>query len=552
MRYQQILLSFLLFLFIICGFVSLSFHERNLLSYSGQSREVEKILLDFTQKFKPISVLDLNSMYGTSGKFEVLHPLLELQSKILAQGMKTCRQRSGDSEGENEFEDAPEKACSDAQLPFEKEPNRFISEFSSAQARIKTGLIREARATGRTLPPSVLLIPPFVDEQGNSYALWLVHSDTKPYSEKKWIEQHLSYFTLKELKGILDTYNITDPVYRILSQIDESEIEDLVKGSELVLSKEYLFIKNQSRFGFSPLSFLVYRNHDFNEFLRAQEDMFALELDSADILCLQRTGNACWTYSSHHFMNFLYRYSLLILLTIGLVFIFLLVSYMKRVRNQQTEQEKRRLSLQVLSHEFRTPVASMLLKIEQLRENSLLYDQETQDLITRMSTDIFRLQRIIEVSKTYLQAESDRIYFNYVQLPSINDWVSDFVSEFTSSNQKDLQLQLLAKDRTVKADPFWLKFVLANLVQNAFAHGKAPVAIRLENISDRIKLIVEDQGHCEFDSLLQMTDPFVKGNRSKGMGLGLNIIKRVVEEWGSQISYTSRPTTFSLELPLKN
>jgi hypothetical protein len=552
MRYQQILLSFLLFLFIICGFVSLSFHERNLLSYSGQSREVEKILLDFTQKFKPISVLDLNSMYGTSGKFEVLHPLLELQSKILAQGMKTCRQHRGDSESENDFEDAPEKACSDAQLPFEKEPNRFISEFSSAQARIKTGLIREARTTGRTLPPSVLLIPPFVDEQGNSYALWLVHSDTKPYSEKKWIEQHLSYFTLKELKGILDTYHITDPVYRILSQIDESEIEDLIKGSELVLSREYLFIKNQSRFGFSPLSFLVYRNHDFNEFLRSQEDMFALELDSADILCLQRTGNACWTYSPHHFMNFLYRYSLLILLTIGLVFIFLLVSYMKRVRNQQTEQDKRRLSLQVLSHEFRTPVASMLLKIDQLRENSLRYDQETQDLITRMSTDIFRLQRIIEVSKTYLQAESDRIYFNYVQLPSINDWMSDFVSEFTSSNQKDLHLQLLAKDRMVKADPFWLKFVLANLVQNAFSHGKAPVAIRLEIMSDCIKLTVEDQGRCEFNSLLQMTDPFVKGNRSKGMGLGLNIIKRVVEEWGSQISYSSEPTTFSLELPLKN
>jgi anti-sigma regulatory factor (Ser/Thr protein kinase) len=555
MRYQQILLSFLLFLFTICGYISLSFHERRLFSYSGQTSEVESLLQEFLEKYKPISIVDLNSMYGTSGKFEVLHPLLELQSRILAQGMKTCHEPGTESTGIG-FEETPEKACNDAQLPFEKEPNRFLAEYSSAQARLKSTLVKEARATGRTLPTSFLLMPPFVDEKGDSYALWLVHSGTKPYSEKKWIEQHLSYFTLKELKGILETYHIQDPVYQILTQVEEREIEDLVKGSELVLSKEYLFVKNQSRFGFSPLSFLVYRNYDFNEFLRTNGDKYALALDSSDIFCLQRSGNACWTYSPHHFMNYLYRHSLLILFTIGLVFIFLLLSYMRRVRNQQTEQKKRRLSLQVLSHEFRTPVASMLLTIEQLRENSLRYDQETQDLITRMSTDVFRLQRIIEVSKTYLRAESDRIYFNFVEIPSVNDWLTDFVGEYITSNQKlspaHLELSLLKRDVSIRADPFWLRFVLTNFVQNAFAHGKAPVCIRIENFSGKLKLTVQDQGHCEFDSLLQMTDPFVKGNRSKGMGLGLNIIKRVVEEWGCQISFSPAPTAFSLEFPLKN
>jgi signal transduction histidine kinase len=161
-----------------------------------------------------------------------------------------------------------------------------------------------------------------------------------------------------------------------------------------------------------------------------------------------------------------------------------------------------------------------------------------------MSGEVFRLQRIIEISKTYLQAESHRIHFKQIEIPSINNWISDFVIESNLS----MQCQFLRADQRLKTDPFWLKFILSNLVQNAFAHGKEPVCIRLENRKSNLRITVEDQGSCDFQSLDQMTTAFVKSSRSKGMGLGLNIAKFIVEEWGSEIEFSNSPTSFTLSL----
>ncbi|MGZ3797507.1 MAG: hypothetical protein ACXVB1_14140, partial [Pseudobdellovibrionaceae bacterium] len=51
---------------------------------------------------------------------------------------------------------------------------------------------------------------------------------------------------------------------------------------------------------------------------------------------------------------------------------------------------------------------------------------------------------------------------------------------------------------------------------------------------------------CEFRSLREMTDAFVKSNRSKGMGLGLNIVKSILDDWGVEIQFSTVPTSFSL------
>ena len=186
----------------------------------------------------------------------------------------------------------------------------------------------------------------------------------------------------------------------------------------------------------------------------------------------------------------------------------------------------------------------MLLIADQLSQNQDQFDLTNQDLITRMSTEVFRLQRIIEVSKTYLQAEGRRIQFKYATIPSINNWISDFAAE----NGSQIQCELLGVDRPIKADPFWLKFVLSTLVQNAFAHGKEPVRILLRTQDEKLKITVEDQGECEFGCINQMTDAFVKSSGSRGMGLGLNIANFIVNEWGSEIQFSKGPTSFTLSL----
>ena len=259
---------------------------------------------------------------------------------------------------------------------------------------------------------------------------------------------------------------------------------------------------------------------------------------------MQKMGNGCWAYNSRHTMAYLYRYSLAILVLFGLVVLTFLGFYFKRLYEKNKAQQKHRLALQVLSHEFRTPVSALLLMLEKLTSNSSRFSLADQDLITRSSTEIFRLQRIIEVSKTYLQTESHRVHFKYVEIPSINNWICDFAHE----TNRNVQFQLLPLDQSVETDPFWLKFILSNLVENAFNHGQPPIYIRLARNNNQIKITVEDQGECEFTSLQEMTGAFAKSQRSQGMGLGLNITKFILDDWGTKILFSKSPTAFTLLL----
>jgi hypothetical protein len=549
MKYQQILLTVLVVFFLASGFVTMSFHDRNILFYNDQTTEVEILYNSFLNIYKPILLLDLNSMYGRSGNFSVLHPLLKLQSQLAIKNKDRCLDSA--SGAKSSLVPITASQCNARNRPHEKNSPEFFPDQSLTQAKMKTKVLRESQEKGRSLPKSFLTEPPFVDEEGQSYAFGLINMEVKPFIEKNWIEEHLSYFTLKELKTVIAKYEITALPYETLSRLTEDEVGELVKGAPLVLSREHLFVRDQPRFGFSPLRFFVYRVSDLREFFRANSTKYTLEQYSQDQVCVLKAGNACWSYSANHFFNYLFKYSLATLISLGAILLLIVFSYVRRIRGERREQVMKRVSLQVLSHEFRTPVASLILNTDELTNRFEKFDVDTQDLIARIATDAFRLQRIIEVSKTFLQAEGGHIQFRFTKVPSVNEWLADFVGEIADAVDTPVFVRWLNQDQAFFADPFWLKFMLTNLIQNAFAHGNPPVWIRLETYRGNLRIKVEDQGRCEFDSIETMADPFIKSRRSRGMGLGLNIVKYVSGEWGSKLIFSMNPTTFTLEIPTR-
>jgi len=507
--------------------------ERGPFFLHGSTEDIAPILNSFRQAHRPIVEVNFSALYGGNGQFQVLHPLLDMRNLRSREENPTCSDDDETSTVKLEqmsrgfIEHLNEKSLDD-EFPQKKQANRKLEALEQFLNR------------GGKLPDDFVVTPPFIDDWGNSFAYLLTQKGPPPYNEKNWVEQHLSFFKISELEKVLNKYQINDLKYWTISHLAEPEIEDIVKADSLVVTKDYLFLKNQSRFGFSPLSYWVYDIRDFR--IELKNTKYELSTFAPGSICLQKTGNGCWTYSSKHAMAYLFKYSVAIVVLIGFIVVICLSFYFRHLYEKSREQNKNRLALQVLSHEFRTPVSSMLLMIEQLSKKQKEFDIADQDLLTRISTEVFRLQRIIEVSKTYLQTESHRVHFNYIDIPSINSWVSDFASEINP----DVCCELLPNDQSIKADPFWLKFILSNLVQNAFLHGKPAVFIRLNDKDGKVKITVEDQGKCEFNSLNQMTDAFVKSSRSKGMGLGLNIVKFILDDWGVDIKFSKLPTSFSL------
>lgn len=526
---------YLLILCILCAIIFLKF-DLFLLPFFSQKpqKKIELLLTSYLEVKKPEEEINFSDLYGGNGQFQVLHSLFDIMKWHQKDQDRACDKELGiqliagtTSSTKNSYKAL--ECSSDIQNESHRDQlkNQMLEHFLNNRIQ---------------LPLNFITKPPFVNQWGKSYAYILNQSDLAPYNSKEWVNEHLSFFKISELSEMLNKYQIQNKAYSIISYLTVTEVEEIVRGSPLVLTKDFLLIKNDSKFGFSPLSYWVFDSKDFRASLK--EDKYELNVMSKDAYCLDNLGNTCLSFNSKHATAYVYRYAVALLLFIGLAMLCILIFSFKYQKEKDQAQQKKRLALQVLSHEFRTPVSSLLLMIEQLLKRQSQLEIEDQDLVTRISSEVFRLQRIIEMSRNYLQADSHKVDFNFQRIPSINNWII----ELAESISPHIYCEILEKDQSVMIDTYWVRFILSNLIQNAFLHGKPPVFICLSFIKEKLHIRVVDQGDCEFHSLNEMTNAFVKSHSSKGMGLGLNIVKLVVEDLGSELQFSNGPTSFNLIL----
>jgi len=500
-----------------------------------ENEKIEEKIKSFLLVQEAVIEINFSELYGRKGQFQVLHPILDrtkwsvLNSKNACNDVTVMNKASHLSFNEGSLESFRSLECS-------REVNQ-----NSPTDRIKNEILYHFINGDSLLPDNFITMKPLVDRWGKSYAHRLSQSGVFPYNTAEWVTQNLSFFKLSELSEVMELHKITNSPYNYISLLSDLEIVEIIKGAPLVITKNYLYIKNQSRLGFSPLSYWVFDFNDWKKFLKDQK--YELSIFKKGSMCLEVVGNSCWTFNSNHAMSYLYQYALVIfILVMGIGLVFLLI-YFKYQREKSKEEQKKKLALQVLSHEFRTPVSSMLLMLEQLVPIQKSMNIENQDLMTRLSSEVFRLQRIIEISKNYLQTQGHEIHFNPVLIPSINQWVCEFIESYV---EEGIVCEYLITDISIQVDAFWLRFILSSLIQNSFHHGKKPVILRLNSSEKSLVFSIEDQGQCEFKTLAEMTNPFVKRRGSNGMGLGLNIIQFIVDELKAQLSFDSHPTRFNL------
>ncbi len=529
MNRHIVLASVLTAMLLSFAFLSFALSQQLFLYSQGPQAAAETFLMGFRQVHQPMMELNFAELYKENGQFQMLHPLLDIRHLHLAISRASCG--LPDAKDETDVREKNEAMiCKQQKLIYDSNEgaskSRLLSYFLSGEWKISE---------------SFLSTPPFIDDSGHSYAYLLLPVITKSYRQS-WIAAHLSFFKPSELKVILHDFQIDSPTFQAIAEFSEPELRELVEGTALALTKNFMMIRNQSKLGFSPLSYWVFDLRDLRADLIGKR--FDLIPYNPEAICLEKIGNACWTYNSRTALSFVLHYAVAILILIASGIFIILALYIKNFRMKGREQLRHRFSMQVLSHEFRTPVSALLLLIEELNHRYSRFEEKDQDLITRLSSEVFRLQRIIEMGKTYLQSSSKKNRFNLTELPSIHAWIQEIAQDIDPRIRCEFQ----GADQSVSVDLFWLRFVIENLVQNAFAHGKEPVFIKIRKQGSKLFLTVEDQGICEFDSLDKMLEPFVKSTRSTGIGLGLNIIKVIISEWKTSLVYRKNPTSFTFAL----
>ena len=397
-------------------------------------------------------------------------------------------------------------------------------------------------------------IEPFMHPFGNSFALMALMAlpqDTLAQEKTKWIEENLDYFHAQELP-LLSSYSINPPLdFAILADLSKDGLQALSNHENIVLGKNYVLLHANSDSGFSNSEFypyVAYKMSTFEKALQENAPYLKVKESSHDKSCLVEESNLCWYQDTDKMDAFLKRYTIVFFAASMFVVFIMVFTVYKRIAEEKHEEEKKKFALQTLTHELRTPLTSMTIALENLRPAFDRLNSVEQGAFGRVLSDSARLMRLADASRQYLSSAKSKQFLNLkpAHISSFNDFFEDTLDMFAGK----IETLYLSDDISFISDIYWLGICIKNLVDNALEHGVTPVVVSAKMISQEIHIAVQDQGEVAFDSFDQMKSAFVKNNASQGLGLGLNLVERIIHDMGGRLEFTKLPTTFTLIIPL--
>ncbi|MCB9915202.1 MAG: HAMP domain-containing histidine kinase [Planctomycetes bacterium] len=231
---------------------------------------------------------------------------------------------------------------------------------------------------------------------------------------------------------------------------------------------------------------------------------------------------------------------------------------------QRSELHRRQENfIAAVSHEFKSPLASLRLAAEtlQLREPS---PESRERLTARMVSDVERLEGMVSNTLDASRIAEGRLHLEPRALDVAGEVRALLAREGCQAHVQNVALTSEVPDGlVVKADPVALQTVLRNLVSNARKSVQqksgGAIVVRGAREGREVRIDVEDDGvGFERRENERLFEKFYRpGNelrrKTKGSGLGLYIVRRFVEESGGRIRAHSdgedRGAVFSLWLP---
>ncbi|HUH05737.1 MAG TPA: ATP-binding protein, partial [Kofleriaceae bacterium] len=235
-----------------------------------------------------------------------------------------------------------------------------------------------------------------------------------------------------------------------------------------------------------------------------------------------------------------------------------------RVDAEQANRAKD-LFLATLSHELRTPLSTILMSAELLQREATSSPkirrasaaiERAVGAQARLIDDLLDISRIVS-GKLMLDLEA-------VDFPSVVQAAVDVAEVQASAKGVAMELGIRGEFRPIHGDPARLQQVVANLLTNAvkFTPSGGQVEVLLESRGDLAELTVTDTGiGLRQDMIPHLFDRFVQAESAMtrahgGLGLGLAIVRHLVEVHGGEVRAESRGdgqgATFTVTLPLSS
>jgi len=210
-----------------------------------------------------------------------------------------------------------------------------------------------------------------------------------------------------------------------------------------------------------------------------------------------------------------------------------------------------------IAHEIKNPLNFISLSIDLIREKYRPADSATQNNFESLIVNIKNeIQRVSRFAESFL--EFGRPLELNRRMTDICGLVDDVIDLVSAKAQKEKIAIIRTYEATPELliDPEFIKTCLYNIILNAFQSMPkgGTLTVMTRQIENRFQLSIEDTGiGIPEDRLSRIFDPFFT-TKSSGLGLGLALTKRVIEEHKGKVEIRSiegRGTTIITILPLE-
>lgn len=219
--------------------------------------------------------------------------------------------------------------------------------------------------------------------------------------------------------------------------------------------------------------------------------------------------------------------------------------------SRESEEQNREL-ISNISHDLKTPITAIKGYVEGIMDGVADTPEKMDKYIKTIYSKANDMERLINELTYYSRIDNNRIPYNFHRI-NVADYFGDCVEEVGMDlEQRNIQLNysnLAAPDTVIIADPEQMKKVINNIISNSVKYMDKPrgvIDIRILDEVDSIRVEIEDNGKgIAQKDLGKIFERFYRTDASRnsaqgGSGIGLSIVKKIVEDHGGYIWATGR------------
>ena len=221
--------------------------------------------------------------------------------------------------------------------------------------------------------------------------------------------------------------------------------------------------------------------------------------------------------------------------------------------NEKIERDKASKELiSNISHDLKTPITAIKGYIEGIRDGVADTPEKKKKYIKTIYNKANEMDRLINELTLYSNIDTNRIPYDFAAIP-VNEFFADCADELSldmeGENIEFAFSNYVAGNPKIIADAEQLKRVINNIISNSLKYMNKPkgrIHLRVQDAGDFVQVEIQDNGRgIAAKDLPNIFERFYRTDASRnstkgGSGIGLSIVKKIIEEHGGSIWASSK------------